>query len=45
MCGVTEQEIRKAVILFQGVKRRFDIQDKSCRDLLMSMIMLIIPKR
>jgi UDP-N-acetylmuramate--alanine ligase len=26
MCGVTEQEIRKAVILFQGVKRRFDIR-------------------
>jgi UDP-N-acetylmuramate--alanine ligase len=25
-CGVTEQEIRKAVILFQGVKRRFDIR-------------------
>ena len=26
MCGVTEQEIRKAVLLFQGVKRRFDIR-------------------
>jgi UDP-N-acetylmuramate--alanine ligase len=26
MCGVTAQEIRKAVILFQGVKRRFDIR-------------------
>jgi UDP-N-acetylmuramate--alanine ligase len=26
MCGVTEQEIRKAVILFQGVVRRFDIR-------------------
>lgn len=26
MCGVTEQEFRKAVILFQGVKRRFDIR-------------------
>ena len=26
MCGVTEHEIRKAVILFQGVKRRFDIR-------------------
>jgi UDP-N-acetylmuramate--alanine ligase len=25
-CGVTEQEIRKAVILFQGVQRRFDIR-------------------
>jgi UDP-N-acetylmuramate--alanine ligase len=25
-CGVTEQEIRKAVLLFQGVKRRFDIR-------------------
>jgi UDP-N-acetylmuramate--alanine ligase len=25
-CGVTEPEIRKAVILFQGVKRRFDIR-------------------
>jgi UDP-N-acetylmuramate--alanine ligase len=25
-CGVTEQEIRKSVILFQGVKRRFDIR-------------------
>jgi UDP-N-acetylmuramate--alanine ligase len=26
MCGVTVQEIRKAVILFQGVRRRFDIR-------------------
>lgn len=26
MCGVTEDEIRKAVLLFQGVKRRFDIR-------------------
>lgn len=26
LCGVTEQEIRKAIILFQGVKRRFDIR-------------------
>ncbi len=26
LCGVTENEIRKAVILFQGVKRRFDIR-------------------
>ena len=25
-CGVTENEIRKAIILFQGVKRRFDIR-------------------
>jgi UDP-N-acetylmuramate--alanine ligase len=25
MCGVSESEIRKAVILFQGVRRRFDI--------------------
>lgn len=25
-CGVTDQEIRKAVMLFQGVKRRFDIR-------------------
>lgn len=25
-CGVTEQEIRKAIILFQGVRRRFDIR-------------------
>jgi UDP-N-acetylmuramate--alanine ligase len=25
-CGVTETEIRKAVLLFQGVKRRFDIR-------------------
>jgi UDP-N-acetylmuramate--alanine ligase len=26
MCGVTEQEIRKGVLLFQGVRRRFDIR-------------------
>jgi UDP-N-acetylmuramate--alanine ligase len=26
MCGVSEQEIRKAVLLFQGVRRRFDIR-------------------
>jgi UDP-N-acetylmuramate--alanine ligase len=26
MCGVEEQEIRKAVVLFQGVRRRFDIR-------------------
>jgi len=26
MCGVMEQEIRKAIILFQGVRRRFDIR-------------------
>lgn len=26
MCGVTVQEIRKAVLLFQGVRRRFDIR-------------------
>jgi UDP-N-acetylmuramate--alanine ligase len=26
MCGVTEQEIRKAVLLFQGVRRRFDVR-------------------
>jgi UDP-N-acetylmuramate--alanine ligase len=26
LCGVTEEETRKAVILFQGVKRRFDIR-------------------
>jgi UDP-N-acetylmuramate--alanine ligase len=26
MCGVTEDEIRKAVLLFQGVRRRFDIR-------------------
>jgi UDP-N-acetylmuramate--alanine ligase len=26
MCGVTEHEIRKAVLLFQGVRRRFDIR-------------------
>ncbi|MGC1391794.1 MAG: UDP-N-acetylmuramate--L-alanine ligase [Bacteroidales bacterium] len=29
MCGVTEQEIRKAVLLFQGVRRRFDIRINS----------------
>jgi UDP-N-acetylmuramate--alanine ligase len=26
MCGVTEEEIRKAVIMFRGVMRRFDIR-------------------
>jgi UDP-N-acetylmuramate--alanine ligase len=26
MCGVTEEEIRKGVLLFRGVKRRFDIR-------------------
>jgi len=26
ICGVTEKEIRKAVILYQGVRRRFDIR-------------------
>ncbi len=26
MCGVTEQEIRRSIILFKGVKRRFDIR-------------------
>lgn len=26
MCGATVQEIRKAIILFQGVRRRFDIR-------------------
>jgi len=26
MCGVNEHEIRKAVLLFQGVRRRFDIR-------------------
>jgi UDP-N-acetylmuramate--alanine ligase len=26
MCGVTEQEIRKGIVLFQGVRRRFDIR-------------------
>ena len=26
LCGVKEHEIRKAIILFQGVKRRFDIR-------------------
>jgi UDP-N-acetylmuramate--alanine ligase len=25
-CGVTEEEIRKAILLFQGVRRRFDIR-------------------
>jgi len=25
-CGVTEQELRKGIILFKGVKRRFDIR-------------------
>jgi UDP-N-acetylmuramate--alanine ligase len=25
-CGVTENEIRKAIVMFQGVKRRFDIK-------------------
>jgi UDP-N-acetylmuramate--alanine ligase len=25
-CGVTENEIRKAIVLFQGVRRRFDIR-------------------
>jgi UDP-N-acetylmuramate--alanine ligase len=25
-CGVTEEEIRRAIILFRGVKRRFDIR-------------------
>jgi UDP-N-acetylmuramate--alanine ligase len=25
-CGVTEQEIRKAILLFRGVRRRFDIR-------------------
>jgi UDP-N-acetylmuramate--alanine ligase len=25
-CGVTEQEMRKAILLFQGVRRRFDIR-------------------
>jgi len=25
-CGITENEIRKAIILFRGVKRRFDIR-------------------
>lgn len=29
MCGVTEEEIRKAVPLFNGVKRRFDIRVNS----------------
>jgi UDP-N-acetylmuramate--alanine ligase len=26
MCGVQEEELRKAVLLFQGVRRRFDIR-------------------
>lgn len=26
MCGVTDQEIRKAILIFQGVRRRFDIR-------------------
>ena len=26
LCGVTQEEARKAIILFQGVKRRFDIR-------------------
>ena len=26
LCGVTEQELRKGIMLFQGVKRRFDIR-------------------
>ncbi len=26
LCGVTESEIKKAVLLFQGVRRRFDIR-------------------
>ena len=26
MCGVTEQELRKGIVLFQGVRRRFDIR-------------------
>jgi UDP-N-acetylmuramate--alanine ligase len=26
LCGVEEKEIRKAVVIFQGVKRRFDIR-------------------
>lgn len=26
MCGVTESEVKKGVLLFQGVKRRFDIR-------------------
>ncbi len=26
MCGVTEQELRKGIMLFQGVRRRFDIR-------------------
>jgi UDP-N-acetylmuramate--alanine ligase len=26
MCGVTEHELRKGIILFQGVRRRFDIR-------------------
>jgi UDP-N-acetylmuramate--alanine ligase len=26
LCGVTEQELRKGIMLFQGVRRRFDIR-------------------
>jgi UDP-N-acetylmuramate--alanine ligase len=26
MCGVTEQELRKGILLFKGVRRRFDIR-------------------
>jgi len=26
LCGVTEDELRKGIVLFQGVKRRFDIR-------------------
>ena len=26
MCGVTEQELRRGILLFQGVRRRFDIR-------------------
>ena len=26
ICGVTEQELRKGILLFQGVRRRFDIR-------------------
>ena len=26
LCGVTEQELRKGIVLFQGVRRRFDIR-------------------
>ena len=31
LCGVTENEIRKAIITFQGVRRRFDIRINSPR--------------